>query len=225
MVWKFNTASGRQLDLLSLLGGCHSGSGARSGRCTNCGAFAAANDAAENGAGSSADAHLSRRVFALAASRAGPLVGLNVVVLPFTDSDVNSRVSTELPAKRPALFTSATRPTTSAPDGITVSPSSTIGSLSEPWKVSPTWLRSESSGLSSRMVNCVPAGIVTFLGGAGGGGGGGGGVCSAGAHAGGVSSAARAPAEVLSARFRSCGDVLAAGLGPRQLARLQAEKA
>src|ERR1035437_2220127 len=67
-------------------------------------------------------------------------------VLPCAESDVNSSVRTELPAKRPALFTSATRPTTSAPDGITVSPSSTIGLLSEPWKVSPTWFRSESSG-------------------------------------------------------------------------------
>src|ERR1022692_1566813 len=115
-------------------------------------------------------------------------------VLPFIDSDVNSSVRTELPAKRPALFTSATRPTTSAPDGTTVSPSSTIGSLSEPWKESPTWFFSESSGFSSLMTNCVPAGTVTFFGGAGGGGG----VCSAGAE-GGVSSATRASAPAFSA--------------------------
>src|ERR1035437_738105 len=100
-------------------------------------------------------------------------------VLPCAESDVNSSVRTELPAKRPALFTSATRPTTSAPDGITVSPSSTIGLLSEPWNVSPIWFRSESSGLSSRTVSCVPAGMVTFFGGTGGCGGGGD-VCSTG---------------------------------------------
>src|ERR1035441_7401219 len=112
-------------------------------------------------------------------------------VLPCAESDVNSSVRTELPAKRPALFTSATRPTTSAPDGITVSPSSTIGLLSEPWKVSPTWFRSESSGLSSRTVSCVPAGIVTFFGGTGGCGGGGG-VCCTGGAGGGESEERRA---------------------------------
>src|ERR1035441_7850840 len=106
-------------------------------------------------------------------------------VLPCAESDVCSSDLTELPAKRPALFTSATRPTISAPDGITVSPSSTIGLLSEPWKVSPTWFRSESSGLSSRTVSCVPAGIVTFFGGAGGCGGGGD-VCSTGGAGDGV---------------------------------------
>src|ERR1035437_976764 len=98
-------------------------------------------------------------------------------VLPFTDNEVNSSVRTELPAKRPALFTSATRPTISAPDGITVSPPSTMGLLSEPWKLSPTWFRSESSGLSSRTVSCVPARIVAICGGEGGGGGGGGEFC------------------------------------------------
>src|SRR5271166_2394519 len=104
-------------------------------------------------------------------------------VLPFIETEVNSRVRTEFPAKRPALFTSATRPTTSAPDGMTVSPSITIGALSEPWKVSPTWLRSESRGSLSRTVSCVPAGMVTFCGGGGGGEGGGG--CTAGAAWGG----------------------------------------
>src|ERR1035437_1800173 len=121
-------------------------------------------------------------------------------VLPFTDNEVNSSVRTELPAKRPALFTSATRPTISAPDGITVSPPSTMGLLSEPWQLSPTCFRWKSSELPSRTVSCVPAGIVTICGGAGGCGGDGGICCTRGAE-GGVSSASRTPAPAFSASF------------------------
>src|SRR6516225_11288423 len=46
-----------------------------------------------------------------------------------------------------------------------------MGAPRLPWNVSPTWLRSESSGSLSRTVIWVPAGIVTFLGAGGGGGG------------------------------------------------------
>src|SRR5271166_3859614 len=51
-------------------------------------------------------------------------------VLPFMESDVSSSVRDELPAKRPALFTSTTCPTTSAPEGITVSSLITMGAPS-----------------------------------------------------------------------------------------------
>src|ERR1017187_11013028 len=70
---------GRQLDLLSLLGGRHSGSSTCPGCRTNCGAFATSKDATENGAGGSTDTYLGRGVLALAISGAGPLIRLNVV--------------------------------------------------------------------------------------------------------------------------------------------------
>src|SRR5215469_4174976 len=86
---------------------------------------------------------------------------------------VNCRVRSEPPAKRPADLTSTTRPSTSAVVGTMVSSSTVIGAEIEPWHTSPTWAFSESTSSVMRMLNWVPAGIVTFLGGGGGGGGGG----------------------------------------------------
>src|SRR5579875_1361987 len=60
---------------------------------------------------------------------------------------------------------------------MTVSPSITMGALSDPLKLSPTLLRSESRGSLSRTESCVPAGMVTFCGGGGGRGGAGGCTC------------------------------------------------
>ena len=66
---------------------------------------------------------------------------------------------------------------------MTVSPSITIGELSDPWNVSPILLVSELRGSFSRTDSCVPAGTVTFCGGGGGGGGEGGVGCASGCGA------------------------------------------
>src|SRR5579864_3017353 len=83
---------------------------------------------------------------------------------------VSSSVSTDCPAKRPADFTSTTRPSTSAVVGIAVWSSIETGAEIDPWNTSPTCAFSESTSSFSRMLSCVPAGTVIFCGTAGGGG-------------------------------------------------------
>src|SRR5262249_6125567 len=88
--------------------------------------------------------------------------------LPFIISLVNCRVRRDPPAKRPADFTSTTRPSTSAVVGTTIWSSMDTGAEIEPWNTSPTWAFSESTSSVIRILSCVPGGIVTFAGGGGG---------------------------------------------------------
>src|SRR5215831_10458304 len=78
--------------------------------------------------------------------------------------------SSDCPANLPALCTLTMWPSTSAPLGITTSPSTASGESSVAWKVCPCWLFSESTVSTRRTASVVPVGMVTFAGGGGGGG-------------------------------------------------------
>src|SRR6476646_4887481 len=80
---------------------------------------------------------------------------------------VSSSVSTDCPAKRPADFTSTTRPSTSADVGMTISSFMVTGAEIDPRNTSPTFAFSEFTSSLRRMLSCVPAGMVIFCGGGG----------------------------------------------------------
>src|SRR5258708_25564673 len=108
--------------------------------------------------------------------------------LPPTEIESSCRTRSDCPANFPALFTSATCPFTSYPDGTATSPSDGRGASSVAREVCPGCAFSESIGSSSRIPLYVPDGTVTFLGGGGGWCAGGGCASGAGAR---FSSAAR----------------------------------
>src|SRR5215472_10478789 len=117
--------------------------------------------------------------------------------------------SSDCPANLPALCTLTMWPSTSAPLGITTSPSTASGESSVAWKVCPCWLFSESTVSTRRTANVVPVGMVTFAGG----GGGGGGCGAAGTAAGSAGAAAAAAGAASSASGRCFTFGLAAGAG------------
>src|SRR5215831_5467185 len=82
-------------------------------------------------------------------------------------SRVSSSTRSDCPAKRPADFTSTTRPSTSAVVGMIVVSPITTGVETDAWKTSPICAFSEFSSSVKRMLSWVPEGTTTGCGGGG----------------------------------------------------------